>query len=157
MPNHKPIFDDIDAVLKTLWPYQLSNEDALDLQLGIFKAAIDLIKTKRIGYSGRKIALRNFYAALGRGYWPQEGAYQRLGDKFSRLEQMQNDEDIPPIDDPLVDLGPDITNYGVIVYMLTLEYMRNQGSEKQAQLADEVMTRFIELGRKVREGKEFIE
>lgn len=113
----------------------LTNRNAVLIQLGLTKIALDILQEKRRNYSGSVDPFGNFRLSSSLGVLPERGVLIRMSDKLSRVGQMA--DRVPAFDGnpehPVVDGLRDILNYDGIVAGLF--------AEKDPALADYLATK----------------
>ena len=100
----------------------ITPKQALDAQVNIFARSIEIIKAKRVDYSGDADPFANFRLSQFWGVEPWKGAAIRMMDKLSRLRQLfaKNGEGMVK-DESIQDTIVDAINYLVIILLLWLE------------------------------------
>ena len=96
-------------------------DQALKIQEELFTKALEIVKKKRVDYSGTEDAFGNFRKSEFWGIEPWRGAAIRLMDKLSRFNQLASTGDQQVLDESIEDTIIDAINYCVIMYSLYLE------------------------------------
>jgi len=100
--------------------------DALDEHIKIFEDAIEILKRKRIDYSGAADPFGNFRKAEIFHVESWRGAGIRLSDKISRFVSLaENDGKGKVTDESMRDTVIDGVNYFVLMYQLYMERYRD--------------------------------
>lgn len=97
-------------------------KEALEAQEQLFAKALEIVKVKRVDYSGDTDPFLNFRQSQFWGVEAWRGAAIRLMDKLSRFKQLADHAGQGQVkDESIQDTVIDLLNYSVIVYLLWLE------------------------------------
>lgn len=117
----------------------MTQERASELHHIIFEQALEIMKSKRIDYSGEVDPFKNFRQSEIFGVPPWKGALIRLMDKISRAYNLMESNTAGKVtDESLMDTIRDGANYLVIAYLLWLEATGgdNQAKEEAGMLGE---------------------
>lgn len=118
---------------------QMTQKDALLMQLGLFYRALAVMMGKRKDYSGDNDPFANLRMSAMAGVEPWRGVQVRNFDKFSRRRHMMEHEGKAHIkDESFLDTAADSLNYVAIELGLELEELGDKGGEEMlAELAED--------------------
>jgi len=102
----------------------LTSGKAVEMQVQLFAYALDILRKKRVDYSGYDDPFRNLRLAEHLGIHPVKGVMIRLSDKVSRVcSLIDQHSDSGLVEEKLEDTLADILNYvGIAVGLLCEEY-----------------------------------
>ena len=94
----------------------MTNASAAALQDKIIAQALQIVKKKRIDYSGKADPFRNFRKSALFSVEPWRGVLIRMTDKMSRIESIMEARGVRHVEDEtLFDVFCDIVNYTCIL------------------------------------------
>lgn len=96
----------------------MTHDEAIEIQRALFKRALEVVKRKRIDYSGPRDALGNFRWSEMLGVPAWKGAMVRMLDKVARLRWVTESGKAEVSDETLEDTVVDLINYAVLTYLL---------------------------------------
>jgi len=101
---------------------RISYDLAEKIHQAVLEHAAEIVKAKRVDYSGYDDPFANFRASYVAGVEPWRGAIVRLLDKVSRMVRLAEGGGTGQVkEESLLDTVADLVNYAVIAFSLILE------------------------------------
>jgi hypothetical protein len=94
---------------------RMTNDEAVALQEIMMRDAFNLMKAKRVDYSGHEDPFGNFRMSEFVGVEPWRGCLIRMMDKLSRIRHIMENNDTKVSDESLFDTFLDVINYTCIL------------------------------------------
>lgn len=100
---------------------QLTQSEALNLQINLMRYALEILEAKRKDYSGDIDPFGNFRSSTIHGVESWRGVLVRLEDKFARVRNILERGGVMNVEEKFIDTFADMFNYIGIFAGLTWE------------------------------------